>query len=66
MIGQIIVTIFVVWLFLGIGLSMLGLFINNCTDHYTRLDIFGFWLLALWLVAIFICVFVYVIIIIWK
>lgn len=66
MIGQIIVTVFIVWFLVGLILASIGNFINGCTSHITNIDEIGYWLLGLLLSAIVISIFVGLIISIWS
>lgn len=63
MIGRIIVTFFVAWLFIGLLLMIIGLFSNDCTNRIYRI---GFLLLGLWWGTVVIIVFVCLIILIWE
>lgn len=66
MTGQIIVTVFVVWLFIGLLLTAIGVFIKDCTTHFTNLDTIGFCLLGLWIVAVLITLFVSTMMLLWS
>lgn len=66
MIGQIIVTVFIVWFLVGLALFLIGSFINGCTNHLTNIDVIGSWLLLLLLGVIVISVSVGLIILIWS
>lgn len=63
MIGKIIVTVFVAWLFIGLLLMIIGSFSNDCTNLINKI---GFWLLGSWLGTAVIIVFVCLIILIWE
>ena len=54
MLGQIIVTIFIVWFFIGLLLSIIGIVIDDCTTHFTNLDTIGMWVLIAWLIVVLI------------
>lgn len=58
MIRQIIITVFVVWLFIGLILVAIGIFIDDCTKLFTYIDTIGLWFLVLWIVAVLITLFV--------
>jgi hypothetical protein len=64
MTGQIIVTVFVVWLLIGLLLTAIGVFIEDCTTHFTNLDTIGLWFLVLWAIAVLIALFVSLIILV--
>jgi hypothetical protein len=61
---QIIVTVFVVWFFIGLLLSIIGIVIDACTTHFTNLDTIGMWVLIAWLIAVLIALFVSLIILV--
>lgn len=65
MIDQIVVTVFSVWLFIGLLLTAIGVFIEGCTTHFTNLDTIGFWFLGLWLVAVLIVLVISLMRLIW-
>ena len=66
MIGQIIATVFIVWFFVGLTLILTGRFINDHTIYITDIDDLGYWLLGFLLAVVEICIFVGLIILIWK
>lgn len=66
MIGQIIITVFVIWLFIGLLLVAIGIFIDDCTKLFTWLDTLGLWFLLLWVMAVLIALFVSAMILLWR
>lgn len=58
MIGQIVITVFIVWFFIGLLLSIIGIVIDDCTTHFTNLDTIGMWVLIAWLIAVLIALYI--------
>lgn len=52
MIDPIVITVFIVWFFIGLLLSVIGMVIENCTTHSTNLVTIGMWVLIAWLIAV--------------
>ena len=65
MIGQIVITVFIVWFFIGLLLSIIGIVINDCTKLFTYLDTVGIWILVLWMVAVLITLYISLMRLIW-
>lgn len=63
MIGQIFLTVFVAWLFIGLLLMIIGSFSNDCINHIYKI---GVWLFGSWIGTVDIIVFVCLIILIWE
>lgn len=66
MLEQIIVTVFVVWLFIGLLLVAIGKVIDDYTNLFTWLDTIGIWILVLWTKAVLISLFVGAMSLLWR
>lgn len=63
--GQIIATVFIMWFFIGLLLSIIGIVIDDCTTHFTNLDTIGMWVLIAWLIAVLIVLYISLMNLIW-